>query len=109
MENSEETVYDVAVIGCGPVGLVLTHLLAQQGLSVVALERYQTILEYPRAAHLNDEIMRIFQTMGLAQELEPTFGIPVGLEYYDQDWNLFFSFDTTHMGRREQGDRKSVV
>ncbi len=104
MEHQKQTDYDVAVVGCGPVGLVLLNFLAQQGLSVVGIESYKTILETPRAAHLDDEVLRIFQALGLAHELEPTFTFPVGYEYFDENWNRFLHLDV-RPGRSEQGWR----
>lgn len=35
----DEVAYDVCVVGLGPTGLVMAHLLALRGLTVLALER----------------------------------------------------------------------
>lgn len=102
MENKKQADYDVVVVGCGPVGLALINFLAQQGISVAGIESYETILETPRAAHLDDEVLRIFQALGLANELEPTFARPVGYEYFDENWKRFLQLDI-RPGRSEQG------
>ncbi|MEO8543501.1 MAG: bifunctional 3-(3-hydroxy-phenyl)propionate/3-hydroxycinnamic acid hydroxylase [Burkholderiaceae bacterium] len=57
---------DVAVIGYGPTGAALAHLLGQLGLSVRVIERNIGVLAIPRAVHLDGESMRILQSMGLA-------------------------------------------
>lgn len=49
---------DVAVAGCGPVGLVLTALLGRQGLSVVAVDPAPEPYPHPRAIALDDEVLR---------------------------------------------------
>ena len=57
---------DVCVVGYGPVGATLACLLADAGLSVLVLERDAEVYRLPRAVHFDDEVMRVFQTLGLA-------------------------------------------
>jgi len=56
----------VAIIGCGPVGALLANLLGQAGLAVDIYDREREIHPLPRAVHFDGEIMRIFQSVGLA-------------------------------------------
>jgi 2-polyprenyl-6-methoxyphenol hydroxylase-like FAD-dependent oxidoreductase len=60
---------DVAIVGYGPVGQVLAALLGRGGHRVAVFERYGEIYRLPRAVHLDHEIMRLLQTLGLADEL----------------------------------------
>ena len=60
---------DVIVVGCGPVGMTLAVLLAQQGHSVTILERWPNPYPLPRAVHLDHEVARIFQSAGIGAEL----------------------------------------
>jgi 3-(3-hydroxy-phenyl)propionate hydroxylase len=60
---------DVAIIGCGPVGALLGNLLGQAGLRVDIYERDREIYSLPRAVHFDGEVMRIFQSTGLADEI----------------------------------------
>ena len=60
---------DVLVVGLGPVGSVLTALLAQRGVPVIALEKEVEPYPLPRAVHFDHEIMRIFQQLGVAGEI----------------------------------------
>ena len=60
---------DVIVVGCGPVGMTLAVLLAQQGHSVTILERWANPYPLPRAVHLDHEVARIFQSAGIGAEL----------------------------------------
>lgn len=61
--------YDVVIIGLGPTGLVLANLLARQGWSVIGFERDVDVYYAPRAVHFDDEIMRVFQQIGLQDEM----------------------------------------
>jgi 3-(3-hydroxy-phenyl)propionate hydroxylase len=60
---------DVLVVGLGPVGAVLTGLLAQRGVRVIALDRDTEPYPLPRAVHFDHEIMRIFQQLGVADQI----------------------------------------
>lgn len=69
--------FDVVVIGCGPVGMILASLLANEGVSVLAIERHSEVGYRPRARHLDGEAMRVLQTIGVAERCEdvmPAFG-----------------------------------
>src|SRR5271166_3399111 len=58
---------EVAIIGCGPVGAMLANLLGLQGVRTLVLEREAAIYHLPRAVHFDDEVMRLLQTVGLAE------------------------------------------
>ena len=60
---------DVAIVGYGPVGALLANLLGQAGLSVAVYERDTAIHPLPRAVHFDGEVMRIFQSAGLAEHI----------------------------------------
>jgi len=62
--------YDVAVIGLGPTGAVLANLLGQAGVDTAVIEREPEPVAEPRAAHFDGEIMRVFQGIGLGEEIE---------------------------------------
>jgi 2-polyprenyl-6-methoxyphenol hydroxylase-like FAD-dependent oxidoreductase len=64
-----EDPFDVAIVGGGPVGLVLAILVAQRGRSVVVLERWPSPFPLPRAVHFDHEAGRILQACGLGDEL----------------------------------------
>lgn len=66
------TTCDVIIVGLGPTGAVLANLLGRYGWSVVGLERDEDLYYAPRAVHFDDEIMRIFQFAGLAEDIGRT-------------------------------------
>ena len=71
--SSTDKTYDVAVVGLGPTGLTLAHLLGRRGLSVLLLEREPTFYGNARAVYTDDEAMRVFQTAGVADGCMPTW------------------------------------
>ena len=67
---SLQSEYDVAIVGLGPTGLTLAHLLGRRNLRVLALEREPQFYGNARAVYTDDECMRVFQAAGLAADLE---------------------------------------
>lgn len=63
---------DVLIVGGGPVGVALALLLAQEGVRTVVAEKSADIYPLPRAAHIDHEIVRIFQSLGIADEIMAT-------------------------------------
>jgi len=57
--------FDVAIIGCGPVGALAANLLGKAGLRTIVLEQELTPHPLPRAVHLDHEMMRLFQSAGV--------------------------------------------
>ena len=65
--------YEVAIVGLGPVGSALANILGKYGIRTVALDRETSAYNLPRAVMFDDEIMRIFQSMGLAKKIEADY------------------------------------
>src|SRR3974377_1206251 len=63
--------YEVCIVGCGPAGATLANLLGLCGVSVLVLEREGAAYPLPRAVHFDDEVMRVLQTIGLADAVLP--------------------------------------
>lgn len=71
MEDSNRVpVYDVAVIGYGPTGATAANLLGRLGLNVVVVERDPDVYGRARAISTDEEVMRIWQSVGLADRLQ---------------------------------------
>ncbi|MFM9968977.1 MAG: bifunctional 3-(3-hydroxy-phenyl)propionate/3-hydroxycinnamic acid hydroxylase [Burkholderiales bacterium] len=60
---------DVAIVGYGPAGALLARLLGKHGLSIGIFEREAGPYPLPRAVHFDGEVMRIFQSAGVADEM----------------------------------------
>jgi 3-(3-hydroxy-phenyl)propionate hydroxylase len=80
--------FDVGIIGYGPVGATLANLLGQSGLKTVVLEREPSAYHLPRAVSLDGEGMRLFQTMGLAEELLPKLNVSRNIRHVSADGKL---------------------
>lgn len=67
---------DVLVVGLGPVGAMVAHLLAREGVSVMAIDKAPDIYMAPRAIALDNEALRILQLAGIGESDFETVAIP---------------------------------
>jgi 2-polyprenyl-6-methoxyphenol hydroxylase-like FAD-dependent oxidoreductase len=92
-ERSQQVDVDVAIVGYGPVGQALAALLSRAGHRVVVFERFQEIYRLPRAVHLDHEIMRLLQSLGLADALADEM-VPVpDYQWFGADGELLLRFE----------------
>lgn len=61
--------FDVAIIGCGPVGALAANLLGKAGLKTLVVEREADPFPLPRAVHVDHEMMRLFQWAGVIDQV----------------------------------------
>ncbi|KJC61545.1 hypothetical protein UP10_06625 [Bradyrhizobium sp. LTSPM299] len=89
----ENSVYDVAIVGLGPVGAIFANLLARDGLSVAIVERAIDIYDKPRAITLDHEALRVFQAIGLGDVMEQAIAPHNGSHYLGVDGEIIKMFD----------------
>jgi 2-polyprenyl-6-methoxyphenol hydroxylase-like FAD-dependent oxidoreductase len=82
---------DVAIVGYGPVGQALACLLGQAGHRVSVFERHASIYPLPRAVHLDHEVMRILQALGVAHELSPRLFPITSYQWFGADGDPIFT------------------
>jgi 3-(3-hydroxy-phenyl)propionate hydroxylase len=89
-ENSlaSQGIFDVAIVGYGPVGQVLAALLGRRGFNVVVLEKHLSLYGKPRAGHCDGETMRTFQCLGIAETLERLMRPITCYELVGADWTI---------------------
>jgi 3-(3-hydroxy-phenyl)propionate hydroxylase len=85
---------DVAIVGCGPVGVTLANLLGRRGRAVAAFERELDVYHLPRAAHFDGEIMRVFQAIGLDGAVEPCTAPIAGMHFVNAAGDTLAAYDT---------------
>lgn len=62
--------YDVVIVGCGPVGATLANILGATGARVAVIEKDTAVYPLPRAIHFDGEVMRVFESAGLRPAIE---------------------------------------
>jgi 3-(3-hydroxy-phenyl)propionate hydroxylase len=84
---------EVAVIGYGPVGATLANLLGQAGIPTCVYERSTDPYPLPRACHLDAEIMRIFQGIGLGEIMDELVEPSRGMLFTDAVGRPLFDYE----------------
>lgn len=68
--------YDVVIAGWGPTGMIAACLLSRAGHRVGVFERHAGIYPLPRVGGVHDDVLRIFQEIGIVQDVFPA-GYPI--------------------------------
>lgn len=89
---------DVLVAGLGPVGAALCALLAREGVSAIAVEKDGEVYPLPRAAHFDHEIMRLFQKLGIAEEMEAASQVASVYEFRNAAGQVLMRYDLVAQG-----------
>ena len=69
--SNDQHIFDVLVVGAGPVGLTLANILGLQGVRTLVVEERSNLIDYPRGVGLDDESLRTFQSIGLVDRVLP--------------------------------------
>ena len=84
--------YDVVIVGLGPTGGTLANLLALNGFSILILEREKSLYSLPRAVHFDDEIMRVFQTIGITKKFLKDTIINKGTKFVNPEGKILLDW-----------------
>ena len=84
--------FDICIVGYGPTGATLANLIAQCRLSVVVIEREPEMYQLPRAVHFDGETMRVFQSIGIANQLSKKVRINPGMRFVDQQKSVILNW-----------------
>jgi 3-(3-hydroxy-phenyl)propionate hydroxylase len=67
---------DVLIVGLGPIGAVMAVLLGRHGMRTLAIDTADDIFKTPRAIALDNEALRILQSVGLGENDIETIAVP---------------------------------
>lgn len=84
---------DVLVVGAGPTGLTLALLLAQHDLSVIVVDKEDGPYALPRAAHIDHQTVRVFQSLGLAEAIVSDCRQTGRYDFLSADRQVLMRFD----------------
>ena len=93
-----EDVYDVAIVGFGPTGVTAANLLGAAGLRVVVIERDGDLFARARAISIDEEVLRIWQRIGLADRIEQDTLAGAAIDFVDERGRSFLSFEPARRG-----------
>ena len=91
MTRTVET--EVAIVGAGPAGLFMANLLGLYGVETVLVEKNLGTVQEPRAVSIDDEAMRVMQTIGLVEAAKPDLMWDIGYEFYNAAGRLMVKVD----------------
>lgn len=96
-QGSRET--DVLIVGAGPVGLSLARLLGLKGHRVTVIDRKEKPYPLPRGVVFDDEIGRVFQNMGLTEQVrEISAAVPDHYQWQNRDGEVLVDIDWSGTG-----------
>ena len=84
-----QTSADVIIVGAGPCGVTIANHLGMYGISTILLDREAQIIDYPRAVGIDDEALRSYQAVGLAEEIQRDMIQNTPLRYYTSNGRCF--------------------
>lgn len=83
----------IVIVGAGPVGLSLANLLGVAGVPTVVVEAHEAPMTEPRAVHFDAEIMRVFQAMGVAEQMSAIVRRTPIMRFVDESGDTLFSVE----------------
>lgn len=86
---------DVLILGAGPTGLTLANLLGQQGVSTLLLEALTDLIDYPRAVGIDDEALRVMQSIDLVDKVLPHTVPDQRVQMVNQDMKVIAEINPT--------------
>lgn len=80
-QNTRLNDVDVLISGYGPTGATLANLMGKRGYSVLVIDQESAIYDKPRAITADQEVLRILQEFGVADEVAAASTPHPGTDY----------------------------
>lgn len=90
--------FDVVQVGYGPVGQAMAALLGRHGHQVAVFERQAGLYQLPRVGGVDHEIMRILQSLGVADEFAARTYPARGFDFLSASGQTLVHLDWNHQG-----------
>lgn len=91
MKNN--ALYDIAIVGYGPVGQLLSLVMGRQGYRVAVFERWESLYPLPRAVFHDHEIRRVLRMLQLEDAVAPIAHPSSSYQWFSADWQLLLALD----------------
>ena len=76
--------FDLAIIGYGPVGAAAANIFAAKDFNIIVIEPKKEIWDIPRAVHFDGQVQRIFQSMGIFDQIEKIIDPIMGINFINR-------------------------
>jgi 3-(3-hydroxy-phenyl)propionate hydroxylase len=93
MPKQPPFIYDVAIVGCGPVGATFANLIAEHGVRIAVIDKAADVFDKPRAITVDHEVLRAFQACGIADLIESNIAPHPGTHFLGVDDDVIKIFD----------------
>jgi 3-(3-hydroxy-phenyl)propionate hydroxylase len=77
--------YDLAIVGFGPVGAAAANMFAESGFNIIVVEPKYDIWDIPRAVHFDGQTQRIFQSMGIFDQIQEIIDPILGVNFINRN------------------------
>ena len=88
-----DKIFDIGIIGYGPVGATLSGLLSSLGLSVVVIEKNKGVSPTARAINTDSEQLRTFNFLNIATEVIANSRQLKKVHFTDSEFNPYSTID----------------
>ncbi|MGN6721580.1 MAG: bifunctional 3-(3-hydroxy-phenyl)propionate/3-hydroxycinnamic acid hydroxylase, partial [Marmoricola sp.] len=100
--------FDVIIVGAGPTGTTAATLLGQRGVRCLLLDRWEDVYPQPRAVHLDDEVYRILDDLGIGEEFAAISRPALGLRLLSPDHRVLAEFRRDGLSSRSGHPRANM-
>lgn len=90
---ADQNMFDVVVVGYGPVGQAMSILLGERGYRVAVFDRWPSLYPLPRAVFHDHEIRRVFHAMGIGKDVEAISQPSAKYQWFNADWKTLVEID----------------